>query len=313
MAKHNRPRKGSLAFNPRKRANKQTPTINFWAEREEPSLLGFAGYKAGMTTISYIDDSNSPNKNTEVFIGATIVEAPSLVIYGIRAFKDGQIKTDKICTDEKILKEMGMKLKKKNEIKAEDADDIFVLAYTRPSKCGFGKKHIEKMMIGVGGKDTKAKLDYANSILGKEVKASEAIKPGEYVDTFAVSIGRGWQGQVKRFGTSIQRRKATGKRRHIGNMGAFGAHGVHHTVPMAGQMGYHNRHELNKRVMKIATPEEVNPSGGFPHYGVVKNECLLILGSITGPKKRLIRMRKAVRKAEIKAPDVKEILNTPQN
>lgn len=301
MAKHNRPRKGSLAYNPRKRADSQVPSINFWPARDEPGLLGFAGYKAGMTTVSFVDDSNAPTKNTEVFRAATIVEVPDMVVYGIRAFKKGQVKADQITEDSKILKEIKIKkLEKKHIIKAEDADDIFVLAYSRPSKCGFGKKHIERMMIAIGGKSVADKLKYAQSVLGKEVSASDAIKIGEFLDSFSVTKGKGWQGAVKRFGISTQRPKSTGKVRHLGNMGAFGAGAVHHTVPMAGQMGYHNRHDLNKRVIKIVSPEEINPKGGFPHYGVALNNCLLILGSLGGPQKRLIRFRKAERKKEAK-------------
>lgn len=307
MAKHNRPRKGSLAFNPRKRAKNQNAQVNAWPSKEERGLVGFAGYKAGMTTIAFIDDSQSPTKGSEVYAPVTVVEVPPMTIYGIRAFKDGQIVADQITEDQKILKRIGMKLKKKNEIKADESDDIYVLAYTQPAKCGFGKKEIEKMMIAIGGKDTAEKLEYAKEILGKELKASDVLKDGEFIDTVSVSKGKGWQGTVKRFGTTIQRRKATGKRRHIGNMGAFGAHGVHYTVPMAGQMGYHKRTEINKRVMKIAKPDEVNPKGGFVNYGIVKNDCLLIYGSVSGPKKRLVRMRKAIRNDSQKTPEIKEI------
>lgn len=314
MAKHNKPRKGSLAYNPRKRADSQVPRINFWPSRDEPGLLGFAGYKAGMTTVSFVDDSNSPTKNTEIYRAATIIETPDLVVYGVRAFKAGQIKCDQITEDAKILKELKIKkLEKKNTITADMADDIFVLAYSRPSKCGFGKKHIERMMIGVGGKNVEEKLKYAQSVLGKEVKLQDTIKDGEYLDSFSVTKGKGWQGAVKRFGIATQRPKSTGKVRHLGNMGAFGAHGVHHTVPMAGQMGYHNRHDLNKRVMKIATPQDVNPKGGFPHYGIVKNPCIVILGSIGGPQKRLIRLRKAERKTDVKAAQISAISTESKN
>lgn len=307
MSKHNRPRKGSLAFNPRKRADSQMPHINAWPQRDEKSLLGFAGYKAGMTSISFVDDSDSPTKNNEIFGAATVIEVPPMVVYAIRAYKNKQILCDQLCSDEKILKEAGIKKKKeKNEIKP-DCDDIYVLAFSRASKCAFGKKKSEKMMLAIGGKDVAQKLEYAKSILGKELKASDVFKPGEYVDTIAVTKGKGWQGQVKRFGISMQRRKATSKRRHLGNMGAFGAHGVHHTVPMAGQMGYHNRFDINKRIMKIASPQEVNPKGGFLHYGLVKNDCLVIKGSVPGPIKRLVRMRKAMRNSSAKAPSITEI------
>jgi large subunit ribosomal protein L3 len=303
-----------LAYNPRKRADSQVPRINFWSSRDEPGLLGFAGYKAGMTTVCYVDDSNAPTKNTEIYRGATVVEVPDMVVYAVRAMKDGQVVADQLCADAKILKDL--KIKKndsKKQISAKDSDDVYVLAYTSPSNCGFGKKHIERMMIGVGGKNVEEKFKYAQSVLGKNLKVSDVIKDGEFLDSFSVTKGKGWQGAVKRFGIATQRPKSTGKVRHLGNMGAFGAHGVHHTVPMAGQMGYQNRHDLNKRVLKIADPSTVNPKGGFPHYGVVKNNCLLILGSLGGPQKRLIRFRKAQRKKEVKPLQIISVSTETKN
>ena len=49
MVRHHQPRKGSVAFSPRKRVAKETPRIKAWPSNEEPKLLGLAGYKAGMT------------------------------------------------------------------------------------------------------------------------------------------------------------------------------------------------------------------------------------------------------------------------
>jgi large subunit ribosomal protein L3 len=41
--------------------------------------------------------------------------------------------------------------------------------------------------------------------------------------------------------------------------------------------------------------EEINPKGGIINYGKIKGDYLLVLGSIPGPKKRLIRIRKTIR------------------
>ena len=170
-----------------------------------------------------------------------------------------------------------------------------MLVFTRPDLTGFGKKSPERMEIPVGGKDVAEKFEFANSLLGKQVKVSEVFKIGEFVDAIGITKGKGWQGTVKRFGTSVQRRKATGKRRHIGSLGAWHPGYVHYTVPMPGQMGYHKRTEINKRIMKMGQPEEINPAGGFTHYGVVKNDYILVKGSLSGPQKRLVRFRRAKR------------------
>jgi large subunit ribosomal protein L3 len=80
-------------------------------------------------------------------------------------------------------------------------------------------------------------------------------------------------------------------------MGPFKPPYVSYEIPQAGQMGYHKRTEFNKLIMKISNkPEDINPSSGFPGYGIIKNGYVLIRGSVAGPKKRLIRMRVSVRK-----------------
>ncbi|MCX8163482.1 MAG: 50S ribosomal protein L3, partial [Candidatus Micrarchaeota archaeon] len=134
MSKSNRPRKGSLAFRPRKRAERQMPLINFWPSVESPTLLGFAAYKVGMRSVSFVDDSNSPTANSEIVSSATVLEAPPLVIYGIRGFKNKQVLRDQLANDPKILKALKIKKPKSTaELKAEELDDVFVLAYTQPN------------------------------------------------------------------------------------------------------------------------------------------------------------------------------------
>lgn len=309
MGKRSGHKRGSVAFRPRKRAESQMPSVGYWPSTTEKKLCGFAGYKAGMTHLAYIDDTESPSKGTEVFASATIVECPPMTIYGVRGYRGGKVVADVICPDEKVLKVLGITKKKDGKLSASDADEIFVLAFVRPDRAGFGKKTPERMEIAVGGKDAAEKLEYALSLLGQDVKSSDVFKPGEFVDAIAITIGKGWQGTVKRFGTSVQRRKATGKRRHIGTLGAWHPGYVHYTVPMPGQMGYHKRTEINKRIMQMGAPAQINPKGGFLHYGVLKNDFVLLKGSLAGPVKRLIRLRRASRKnhAAVKVPEIKYV------
>lgn len=84
MTRHHQPRKGSVAFSPRKRAAKETPRIKSWPSYEEPKLLGLAGYKVGMTHAMCVDtDKNSPSYNMEIFTPVTVLEVPPVVIMGI--------------------------------------------------------------------------------------------------------------------------------------------------------------------------------------------------------------------------------------
>ena len=65
---------------------------------------------------------------------------------------------------------------------------------------------------------------------------------------------------------------------------------------MAGQLGYHQRTEFNKQLMKIgAEGAEITPKGGFLNYGDVTNTYVLVHGSVPGPAKRLVRIRDPVR------------------
>ncbi|MDY7082158.1 MAG: 50S ribosomal protein L3, partial [Halobacteria archaeon] len=58
------PTSGSKGFGPRKRATSEVPKFRSWPEADgEPSLQGFAGYKAGMTHVLMINDrSGSPRE-----------------------------------------------------------------------------------------------------------------------------------------------------------------------------------------------------------------------------------------------------------
>lgn len=290
-----RPRRGSMAHRPRKRATSQNARV-CWLPSGEKRILGFAGYKVGMTHVSYVDDTESPTKGQEIVSPATVVEVPPLVVYGVRCYRVKNSLGDILTTDEKTLKLAGFSKKNQKAVNEAEADDARLLVFAMPSKTRIGKKHIEKMEIGCGGKDGKEKLEYCKGLLGKELRFSEVFKLGEHVDVVCVSKGKGWQGAVKRFGISIQRRKATGKRRHVGTLGQWHPPYVLYTVPQAGQTGYHQRTELNKRILRIGQkPEEINPSSGFPHYGFVKNDFVLLKGSVPGPAKRLLKLRLAVR------------------
>ncbi len=80
-------------------------------------------------------------------------------------------------------------------------------------------------------------------------------------------------------------------------MGDFGTGYVRKTIRQAGQVGYHKRTELNKRILRISNPDEseITPAGGFLNYGEVRNPYMIIQGSLPGPAKRLIRFRDATR------------------
>jgi large subunit ribosomal protein L3 len=58
-----------------------------------------------------------------------------------------------------------------------------------------------------------------------------------------------------------------------------------YTVARAGQMGYHQRVEYNKRVLMLGSESStpITPAGGFPHFGLVRGDYVVVKGSVPGP------------------------------
>ena len=78
---------------------------------------------------------------------------------------------------------------------------------------------------------------------------------------------------------------------------------------MPGKMGFHTRTEYNKLVLKLSgNTEEINPKAGFKQYGVVKNNYLLIKGSVVGSRNRAVLLSTAQRPVKQSLPRIKEII-----
>ena len=311
MAKRHHPRQGSMGFYPRKRARSVIPHIKAWANAEggQPKLQGFAGYKAGMTHALIVDyRPTSTTTGQEVMMPVTVIETPPMTIAAIRLYEKTpyglktltEVWADK--TDERLdgrlptpeKQDVAAKWKLAAETKIED---VRVLAHTLPVLAtGVDSKTPELMEIRVGGGDVKARIEYAKAVLGKQITVNDALKPGQMMDTLAVTKGFGFESRVVRFHTKLLSHKNSKHRRMIGTQGPWHPSFIMSTVPSDGQRGFHQRTEVNKRILKIgADGAEVTPQGGFPHYGVVRNPYLLVHGSVPGPARRLIRMRDAVR------------------
>lgn len=299
-----------MAFRPRKRAKNQNARVH-WQEEGEQRVLGIPGYKVGMTHVMMTDLGQSSSKGQKIFNSATVVEVPPVLVYGVRCYDKMRSLCDIFTDDEKVLKAAGLK-KPKSGNPEEGVTDVRLLVITRPSMTSTGKKHPESMEIGLGG-DSASKLEFAKNLLGKEMKISEVFKPGEKVDVVAVTKGKGWQGPVKRFGVKIQRRKATGRKRHVGTLGPFHPAVMMYTAPHAGQMGYHTRTECNKEVLKVGEDAgEINPPAGFPKYGFVKNDYVLLKGSIPGPSRRMVKLRLSVRGKPGEEPQLAFVSTEPK-
>ncbi|RLI04240.1 50S ribosomal protein L3 [Candidatus Bathyarchaeota archaeon] len=307
------PRRGSLAFRPRARAKSLVPRIRYWPELAEPKLCGFAGYKAGMTYGFVVEDNpSSPNYGKEVFCPITVIDAPPLWVCCVRAYERtvNGLKTFTEVWSENLPKDLDRVLTlpktfstqeglKKIEENLDKIAELRVIVCTVPREAGVPKKKPDVMEISVGGKTIQEKFDYVKSILGKRVDVSEVFSEGQYVDVAAITKGKGFAGPVKRFGVRILQKKSRKTKRGVGCIGPWKPATVMSTVPRAGQMGFAQRIEFNKRIIKIGSNgSEITPKGGFHRYGVIRGPYILLKGSVPGPPKRLIRLRYAVRGPE---------------
>ncbi|HEC82536.1 MAG TPA: 50S ribosomal protein L3 [Thermoplasmatales archaeon] len=320
MVQHSRPKRGSYGYSPRKRAISETPRIKSWPEDgNEPVLQGFAGYKAGMTHVLLVDyRPTSTTSGQEVVVPVTVIETPPMKVAGIRFYEYTpyglKTKTEIWADDVEELSKRIPIPKKRREKNVDGFDEVRAIVYTQPKKItGVPKKVPDLMEIRIGGGDLQKRREYGESILGKEIKVNDVFKEGEMIDTIAVTKGKGFQGHVKRWGVKLLHHKNRKHRRMIGTLGPW-LSWVRPTVPQAGQMGYHKRTEYNKRILKIGeNGEEITPAGGFPHYGVVRNEYLIIHGSVPGCVKRIVRMRPAVRYwkgVKVEKPEITYISTT---
>ncbi len=319
MPKINRPRRGSLAFSPRKRAKSPIPKYQSWpVYTGTPVLQGFAGYKVGMTHVIIVDDhKDSPTEGKEIMVPVTIIEVPSMKVAAVRAYaKDtyGRHAHTEVWSDQldtvlgrriTLPKESNTEAAKKvlsDAIAAGKVTELYALMYTQPAAMsGVPKKVPDLMEVKVAGSTVDKQYEFIMDLLGKEVGISSVIQIGAYADITAITTGKGTQGSVKRWGIMLRKRKHSrgGKERHIGTLGPWNPHHIRWQVPQVGQMGYQQRTEFNKRILKIGeNGQEITPAGGFLHYGNLSCPYVLVKGSIPGPTKRLVRIRPAIRQGE---------------
>lgn len=315
MASSSTRKRGSKQFWPRVRAQLPRAVVNSWSSKNVNgvSLLGFPVYKVGMTSVGVIDNfSHTLTKGTEINIAATVLEAPAVKVMSVRLFAHddyGNLQVVKEVSTQLKDKHLARKLDlAKKSAKAPTAEeliaqakelgveDVRVKVVTAPSQAAsVERKKPEVLELGMSG-SIDERITFALEKLGQEVKASEVFKSGDLTDSHAITIGKGFQGAVKRFGVKLTSHKSEKSRRHAGNLGAWTPSRVGHTVPLAGQHGYHERTEWNKWILNISEDvEKINPASGFRHYGNVANEYLLVKGSIAGPKKRLVTLVKSIR------------------
>lgn len=300
MGRIHRPRFGSLQFWPRKRAAKIVPTVN-WKPVELKSkkqILGFLGYKVGMATILAKDLTNdSKTKEKRISIPVSIIECPPMKVFSIRFYKNKKTVFEVLA--ENIDKEMKRKIKlpkkKGNLENIPDYDDIRLLVYSDVKKTGL-KKTPDIAEIGLKG-TKEEKLNLSKSLLGKEITVSDVFDKMQLVDVRGVTVGKGRQGPIKRFGIGKKSHKTEKGVRNPGSLGPWFPHRVTFKAPQAGQTGYFTRVIYNLKLMDLGKTKEkdINLPQGFRRYGKIKSDYIIVRGSVQGPEKRVLVITHPIR------------------
>jgi large subunit ribosomal protein L3 len=290
-------------------------------------LLAFAGFKAGMTYAIALDNrEGSLTYGKEIVVSMTVLETPPMLACALRAYKKtyeglqtlSEAWMEKppkdferiISVPEKFGTEEGLK---KIEANLDNVADLRLLLATQPRNSKRPKKAPDIVEVKIGGGSIKERFEYGKKLIGSEVKASDVIKEGQAVDAVGITKGKGIQGPVKRWGIRRKIHKARKTVRQVGSIGGWTPHYVMYSVPRAGQMGFHQRTEYNKLIMKVGNNgSEITPKGGFLRYGVINADYIAVKGSVPGTRNRLILLRHSARmppEAEAQAPKI-EYLST---
>ena len=164
--------------------------------------------------------------------------------------------------------------------------------------------------IQINGGSVDEKVEWAKSHLEKEVRVGDVFTEGQFIDVLGATKGHGYEGVTHRYGTKKLQRKTHRGLRKVACIGSWHPSRVQFTAARAGQDGYHHRTELNKRIYRIGksmtecndnatteadvTVKTITPMGGFGHYGIVKNDFVMIKGCCVGIRKRALVLREAM-------------------
>jgi large subunit ribosomal protein L3 len=305
-------KRGSLAYLPRGRASKFVPRIKNWPEYKDGAakLLGFIGYKAGMThAVMTVGNVNSPFSGQETVVPVTILDTPPIRPFSIRGY-EATVYGLKLTTEvlagtmsEDLKKTMPAPKEYDHETKLKEFEEkldsfaeIRMLIHTQPRLAGIAKKKPDVMEYKISAPNVQEAFEYAKSVLGTDVRVADILSEGILIDSIAVTKGHGFQGPVRRWGIRILQHKSRKTKRGVGCIGPWTPSNIRYTVPRPGQTGFHTRTSFNNKVVKMGERgEEITPSGGFVNYGVIRGDYIMVHGSIPGAVKRPIRLRFAIR------------------
>lgn len=171
---------------------------------------------------------------------------------------------------------------------------------------GLRRKKAHILEIQINGGTVEEKVDFAYSFFEKSLPVKAVLQTNQMVDVIGISKGKGTKGVLSRWGVTRLPRKTHRGARKVACVGAWHPSSVKWTVARAGQKGFHHRTEINKKIYRIGeasksshkastdydvTDKGITPMGGFPRYGIVREDYIIIKGSVPGPARREITIR----------------------
>merc|ERR1712212_1476730 len=192
---------------------------------------------------------------------------------------------------------------------------IRIIVHTQMKLLRRRQKKAHIMEVQLNGGSIADKVNFAREHFEKEVPVGKVFAQDEMIDVIGVTKGHGYKGVTSRWHTKKLPRKTHKGLRKVACIGAWHPARVAFSVARAGQKGYHHRTERNKKVYRIGrgihtkdnkvikdnasteydiTEKTITPMGGFPHYGEVNEDFVMLKGCVPGPKKRVLTLRKSL-------------------
>lgn len=195
---------------------------------------------------------------------------------------------------------------------------IRVICHTDIKKMKLRQKKAHMAEIQINGGSVEAKVDFGLELFERAIPVDTVFSQNDMIDTISITKGKGFEGVVTRWGVTRLPRKTHRGLRKVACVGAWHPARVKFSVARAGQNGYHHRTEMNKKIYRIGkgsrpsrdddkeivfhpnatteadlTVKAITPVGGFPHYGEVNEDYVMLKGGVPGVKKRVITLRKS--------------------
>jgi large subunit ribosomal protein L3e len=188
----------------------------------------------------------------------------------------------------------------------DNCDVVRVIAHTQVKKLKLRIKKAHIIEVQVNGGTIEQKVDFAKDLFEKQVSVDQVFTQNEHVDVCGATRGHGREGVTTRWGVTRLPRKTHRGLRKIACIGSWHPSRVMYTVGRTGQDGYHHRTECSKKIYRIGragdtkggstdidlTEKGINPMGGWPRYGMVNEDWLMLKGCCVGVKKRALTLRK---------------------